>query len=387
MWNFARWILAAVCALRFLAAESASSEKWTLQYSFEDSESTLRLTAFRFPSAQRGIAAGYVTSLSHNSLLGNHMKVTPVVLLTSDGGKSWSTVPVKSTANALFFVNDSVGWLVADDGIWMTQEAGRTWKRISNIKALTDIFFLSERHGFAVGDEKRVLETEDGGVHWKPVPAADQPVSAKETTSYDALAFNAGGEGVIVGGNVPAFERDWDLEPLSDAESGPPLRSRQLIYLLTKDSGAHWRASTKSMFGQPDGVGFSPHEGALLLLTLPRASPWPSEVYRIDANNGGSELVFRERDRAITDVLIPAKGEAVIGGYEPPGHVHPSAVPGKVKILRSSDWKNWREIPVDYRAVARNLMFASPGNGDLWAATDTGMILKLEHDQNTTAHP
>jgi hypothetical protein len=34
-------------------------------------------------------------------------------------------------------------------------------------------------------------------------------------------------------------------------------------------------------------------------------------------------------------------------------------------------------MPVDYRAVATKVIIRSAGDGSLWAATDTGMILKL----------
>jgi hypothetical protein len=34
-------------------------------------------------------------------------------------------------------------------------------------------------------------------------------------------------------------------------------------------------------------------------------------------------------------------------------------------------------MDVDYRAVARSLVLAGPDAGHLWAATDTGMILRL----------
>jgi hypothetical protein len=41
--------------------------------------------------------------------------------------------------------------------------------------------------------------------------------------------------------------------------------------------------------------------------------------------------------------------------------------------------KRWRETEVDYRATARRVVLASAGPEQLWAATDSGMILRLEH--------
>jgi hypothetical protein len=40
----------------------------------------------------------------------------------------------------------------------------------------------------------------------------------------------------------------------------------------------------------------------------------------------------------------------------------------------------WRETEVDYRAVARRLVLAASPGGLLWAATDTGIIMKLEQN-------
>jgi len=48
-----------------------------------------------------------------------------------------------------------------------------------------------------------------------------------------------------------------------------------------------------------------------------------------------------------------------------------------VKIIRTNDVDHWSEMPVDYRAVARRVTLATAGADNIWAATDTGMILKL----------
>jgi hypothetical protein len=45
--------------------------------------------------------------------------------------------------------------------------------------------------------------------------------------------------------------------------------------------------------------------------------------------------------------------------------------------LRSDDGESFEDMPVDYRAVARRVMVSTAGPDDVWAATDTGMILKL----------
>ena len=54
-----------------------------------------------------------------------------------------------------------------------------------------------------------------------------------------------------------------------------------------------------------------------------------------------------------------------------------AALPGKVKILESSDFETWSEMRVDYKAVARSVVMAGPDQDHMWVATDTGMILHL----------
>ncbi|MCL6508106.1 MAG: hypothetical protein K6T59_13900, partial [Bryobacteraceae bacterium] len=69
---------------------------------------------------------------------------------------------------------------------------------------------------------------------------------------------------------------------------------------------------------------------------------------------------------------------AYLAAVEPAGKLRRSPVPGRLHILRSDDLTTWSEMPVDYRAVARRAVLAAAGRKDIWVATDTGMILRLE---------
>ena len=66
-----------------------------------------------------------------------------------------------------------------------------------------------------------------------------------------------------------------------------------------------------------------------------------------------------------------------LAGTEHFGKLQDLPIPRKVKIIRSDDASHWTEMEVDYRATARRVILATAGPNDLWAATDTGMILKL----------
>ena len=58
-------------------------------------------------------------------------------------------------------------------------------------------------------------------------------------------------------------------------------------------------------------------------------------------------------------------------------------LPGRV-VIREAMIRNVTEVgvfaeqAVDYRAVARQVKLAAAPDGQLWATTDTGMILRLD---------
>lgn len=369
------------------APEPASDEpahrppaKWISKYIYGNSRAAIALTDFRFPSTERGIASGYLTQNKFDLLSGDHTKISPVMLVTSDGGENWSTVNVKEVPDSLFFLDDTLGWYVSDRGIWFTAESGRSWRRISDQQDLLRVYFLSRAHGFAIGGNKKVLESFDGGATWKPVAVAAQPKTTREWTTYSSISFDETNTyGIITGFSHPP--RDSSRPSLADPEDqGGAQVPNESIFLSTKDAGKTWDLQTASLFGEVTHTSFSSLGFGLGLIEFHDRFPWPSEVYKLTLSSGKSDRVFREKDRAITDVLCVPGGDCFLAGTEPPGKIYSSPIPGKVKILRAGDLEHWEELPVDYRAVARRVWLASPGGAVIWAATDTGMILKLQSE-------
>jgi photosystem II stability/assembly factor-like uncharacterized protein len=149
------------------------------------------------------------------------------------------------------------------------------------------------------------------------------------------------------------------------------------ILLDTHDSGKTWTPTTMSLFGQITALRLSPAQWSLALVEFSDAFDWPSEVFYRDWKAGVQERVYRSADRKITDVAIAGpSGPSYLGGVEHFGKLQQLPIPQKVVILRSDDQRRWTEMPVDYRATARRVILAVGGSG-AWAATDTGMILKL----------
>jgi photosystem II stability/assembly factor-like uncharacterized protein len=102
-----------------------SAQKWTIQYFYDELKSQMEITDLAFPSAQRGIAVGAIYDKGSG-----HEKYTSVA--TSDGGEHWTLQTLKEYPRSIFFLNDSVGWMVTDKGLWFTDESGRSWKKVSD---------------------------------------------------------------------------------------------------------------------------------------------------------------------------------------------------------------------------------------------------------------
>ena len=126
-------------------------------------------------------------------------------------------------------------------------------------------------------------------------------------------------------------------------------------------------------------ISRAPQGIALGLVEYKDEFEYPSEVYRINTlSKGTSDSVFRQKDRAITDVrTFAGSNRGLIAGYQTEGTIYHSPIPGKLKVLTSDDLEHWEEMTVDYRAVAHRAMIAGPDENHLWIATDTGIILKL----------
>jgi hypothetical protein len=360
------YLLLALAALHSVAA---AEPHWDIQYRYRQVDSVLTINDISFPSATHGIVCG-VTADKRDS---DH----PLVLVTSDGGKKWSEVPVKETGLSLFFLDDSTGWMVTEKGIWQTVESGRTWTKMPKAPSgMLKVWFLDKQHGFAAGGQKRVLETRDAGLTWTPLAILREVTSDAATTEFGEIAFS-GDHGIISGWSIPARRGgpDW-MEP----ERASKLKQipTYTAMLQTLDGGKTWTKSDASTFGQATRIGITAQGSAMGLMEFRDEFDYPSEVYRINAHNGESQLAYRTKDHAITDLRVfDGSNKAFLTGYETTGKVYHSPIPGKLKVLTTKDAENWEEMPVDYRAVAHRALIAGPDPDHLWIATDTGLILSL----------
>ncbi len=358
----------------FAAVSAQAAERWEVQYFYDENQSSIVLNDLKFPSAQRGIAGGYVLEKG---------KSKPVVVITSDGGQHWSQVVTKEYCQSLFFLDDSLGWMVTDKGVWQTEESGRSWKKLNTPKEMKDmlrVWFVSREHGWAVGDRKQIFETTDGGAKWTPLAAAAEPKVNPDFTTYGWITFGNSKDGIISGWNEPprrGGEMDW-MDPAKTKQR------RQLpstmILLQTRDGGQKWNPGIASIFGRMSHISIAPDGSSLGLVEFPDLFQYPSEVYHANSQDGNNTRVYRAANRAISDVLLTPSHAGYLSGVEITGVVRNSPIPGKLKILKSTDLSKWEEMTVDYRANAHRTFLASSDEKNIWVGTDTGMILKLKMD-------
>jgi photosystem II stability/assembly factor-like uncharacterized protein len=360
--------IAALLALA-LAAPAAAADRWRVQYFYDEDKSSLAIVDLQFPSPARGIAVGFIAE-------GRRRK--PVSVLTSDGGAHWQTAALPDDPVSLFFLNESLGWLVTDKGgLWQTTEAGKNWKKLPKIPGrAVRVCFVDEKRGWAAADKKQVFATEDGGLHWTALPAAAEPAGKPEYSMYNWIAFATPQHGMVTGFNLPPRrmpQRPAWLDP-EDAATGSELP--HLSYaLVTVDGGKTWKANSASLFGEITRVRLLNNGNGLGLIQYAAGFRFPSEVYRIEWATGKSSTVYRDRNFNVSDIWILPNGEAYLAGNTVVGQMR-GIVPGKVQVLRSRNLSAWSQLEVDYRAVANQVVLAGAGDS-LWMATDSGMILKL----------
>jgi photosystem II stability/assembly factor-like uncharacterized protein len=348
------------------------AQQWKLQYFYDQNKSSFRITDLQFLSDKRGLAVGVIERGSHQS---------PSSVLTSDGGAHWQTIALKEWPVSLFFLNESLGFMVTTKGLWQTTEAGRNWAKLPKLPPeIVRVYFTDEKNGWAIGGKKTVFETHDGAQTWTKVETASQPPGNPQYSVYTFIGFATPKDGIITGYNLPP--RFWgpDLPSWIDPQSSLDQRDTpHLNYsLVTHDAGKTWRASSESLFGSTSRIRFLPNGLGLGLVEYSDSFRYPSEAYKLEWKANKSATVYKNPKFGISDIWLTSDGASYLAGALAQGKLR-NVIPGRVQVLTSKDFgfQGWTEMKVDYRATAtRTILSGIPGGG-LWMATDTGMILKL----------
>jgi len=364
--------LAALALLLLLP--SAQASKWNLVFQHDKDDSSLFLRGLEFPTDQRGIAIGILTEKN---------RPRSVTLTTADGGNSWVEARFKEEPMAINCHSGSC-WIATEKGVWRSDEAGLDWKKVSKQKGILKLHFASPNQGWAVGPEKSAWETKDGGVTWTLLPVLAEVKSNPQWTTFLAMGFQ--GPFGLIGGNSRSPRRDRSIYPdwmVPDDVARRREWPGMMILLETRDGGGKWTSGTTSVFGTLTNLRMRPDgSGAAVLLEYFDTFETPSEVLSINFRTGRSESIYREKNTAITDILWTAADNIIVAGVEANG-LRSLPIPQKARFLEATFSPGtsavvWTKMDVDYRVTGRRLLMSRKPNGQIWAVTDSGMVLRLD---------
>ena len=213
-------------------------------------------------------------------------------------------------------------------------------------------------HGYAIGFPKAVYETTDGGKKWTKLPAAARPPTGPEDTIYECISF-LGQHGVIVG--MRPVGTDGRLSVVVESVRGPAHKERPIHAVDSRNRGRGATLGILHFVGLWEDHAAGYVQAGLLAraVRVSQLFQLPSRVFKLKFRTS-REIVFGEKDRAVTDVALLPDGSGLIASVEPPGYSNQVPIPGKLKMLSSRDLKVWEEMDVDYRAVAQRAILAAP---------------------------
>lgn len=206
------------------------------------------------------------------------------VVLSDDDGRSWrqaSSVPVRTTLTAVFFIDEKQGWVVGHDAVILySDDGGNNWHIQHRDPALEtplfSLWFSGPRHGLAVGAYGLAFRTRDGGKNWERFT-----VSEDEDLHLNRL--------------FPA--PDGTL--LIAAEQGTVYRSR--------DRGKTWKTLTTTSPGSFWG-GLALRDGSILAFGL------RGHLYRSDDGGDNWSALDTQTELSLTGAIERENGVVVITG-------------------------------------------------------------------------
>jgi photosystem II stability/assembly factor-like uncharacterized protein len=272
---------------------------------------------------------------SHNVHMG---KWSGVVFMTSDRGKTWSTIFSSNNIYGLqfktcVFTNNSNGF-IAGDGLYQTLNGGVTWtKKDNGLPFITDLFYVNEYTGFATADSS-VFKTTNGGESW-------ERILNPNAYNLNSIFFIDENMGWAVGdnGHIIKLTSQGAYEAIA---SGTTLPLNKVFFA---DSNTGWIAGG---FNNASG-GFHP----VLLRTVNGGESW-SEIENI---NWLIHDLYFINDKEGWSVGADSTGLGTI-------------------IATIDGGNNWY-VQVDSLRAPLNAIEFKNGNG--WAVGGKGLVLKMSN--------
>lgn len=162
------------------------------------------------------------------------------------------TITGSPIINAIYFLNDSTGFLSYNQSLFRTADWGKTWIPLDTITGKVSVFsFPTSQVGYIVKSGTSLFKTTDGGLSW--VMLGIQPVINSMDFINDSTGYAVGNNGLILytnnGGQL------WVVQP--SPRNGKFIRIQFVTptvgYIYEKTSGGSFRIRT-ICDGSPDFV-------------------------------------------------------------------------------------------------------------------------------------
>lgn len=151
---------------------------------------------------------------------------------TEDSGQNWNLISalpqdpeLHYSASQIIFNGRDNGWIIGIFNVWRSRDAGLSWNKVDEFSyrqfknRVRGMYFLDSRIGWAICEEGLVIQTNDGGDHWRSI--------------VEGLPFNVGT--TVNAARFLDEKRGW----ISIRDASNPFPEN--VVLNTEDGGKTWR--------------------------------------------------------------------------------------------------------------------------------------------------
>lgn len=219
-----------------------------------------------------------------------------VLLVSTDGGASWSLRPTTSTRHLRAVARAAnTGWAVGDGGTLLrSSNAGTDWvaQTSGTVQTLRGVAVFDAQRAWAVGDGGRVLRTTDGGTTWT--------AHASGVERLNGVAFASAQNGLAVGHGGAILRSTDGGASWARVTSGSTAHLRAVALagarawavgdggtvLRSADGGATWTASASGSsatlravrFRDGGDIGWAAGDGGALLRSANGGASWTAQA-------------------------------------------------------------------------------------------------------------
>lgn len=353
------------------AGGPAPNLRGRLQYHCDEDDQTIAINDFQLFSPTAGLAVG----------LSERKGRTDGMALTTSDGKTWRLSKTKDIGLNLSPVGDKTVYMMGATGLWLTDSTASTFEkkklpRLDRDERPLRSHFFNARRGVLLGGGVPLFQTEDGGLTWTKLPATLNTKLKSSNTVWTSVT--AIPNGAIIIGHSEATKEISRFPPWMMPETYVRRRVTPSTTMLarTYDDGGKWEVEVTSTIGVATRIR-SIRQSGYLVYHYGDSLDFPSELFQLDYRTGKGTSLFRRKDLLLWDVAPFGESGLIVAAIQPTGRLRNSGVPGKLRLLVTSDLTTWQDLKVDYRAMGTRAMLAFASDRLIWAATDEGSIVHV----------